>query len=98
MKFKEYLQYGAFVISFGKDIIKLVQEAEELFEELKPGLKSGKEKLDYVKNEIKYAIEEIIDISNELWNKIEKFVEKKIKRIVKLFNDFGKFKHTVDKK
>lgn len=93
-KIREWLKYIGVVITIGKEIPKLVEEAEDFYNEIKPEVKAGKEKLAYVLDNVKLAIAEFIDISEDLWAKIANFVAKKVAIIVGLYNDYKKFRHS----
>ena len=96
-RLQDWITFISIITVYGKRLIELIKEINSLFDELKPELKSGKEKYDIVIETMKNEITTYWELSNNLLDKLIDWADRRIKQIVKLYNESGLFTKVEDR-
>ena len=96
-RLQDWITFISIITVYGKRLIELIKEINNLFDELKPELKAGKEKYDIVIETMKNEINTYWELSNNVIDKLIEWADRRIKQIVKLYNESGLFTKVEDR-
>ena len=95
--FRTWIEYITIITAYGKRLVSLIEEINDIFDEAKPEIKAGKEKFDTLIETMKMEIGAYWQMSNDLLDRLIDWADRRTKQIVNLYNESGLFTRVEDR-